>query len=86
GERQDAERCAALRASSRKPKLRCAFMRHGAERPSASARKLVAAQDVAAARARPGAHEAKLRNGGPLPVHTSQGPPRPKRRGSPQLR
>jgi hypothetical protein len=86
GERQDAERCAALRASSRKPKLRCAFMQHGAERPSASARKLVAAQEVAAARARRGTHEAKLRHGGPLPLHTSQGPPRPKRRGSPQLR
>lgn len=36
-ERRDAERCAALRASARKPKLRCPFMRHRIERAAAAA-------------------------------------------------
>ena len=47
-ERQNAERCAALRASARKPKLRCPPTRHRIERPAAPARKAVAAQDLVA--------------------------------------
>jgi hypothetical protein len=54
-ERRDAERCAALRASSRKPNLRCAFMRHDVPRASAPARKPIAAKDPVARRARRGA-------------------------------
>lgn len=53
-ERRDAERCAALRAASRKPKLRCAFMRHRIARPARPApstrpaQTFVAAQDLVA--------------------------------------
>ncbi len=48
-ERRDAERCAKLRASARKPKLRCAFMRQGVELAAAApAPKFVAAQDMVA--------------------------------------
>ena len=45
---RDAERCARLRASAGKPKLRCAFKRQHVERPAAPARTVVAAQDLTA--------------------------------------
>lgn len=45
-ERLDAERCAALRASSRKPKLRCASVRKRVERAAAPPRGFIAAQDI----------------------------------------
>jgi len=44
-ERRDAARCAALRASARKPKLRCPFMRHRVERAAAPAQSFVTAQE-----------------------------------------
>jgi hypothetical protein len=47
-ERRDAERCAALRASARKPKLRCPFMRHRIERAAVPARSPIAAQELVA--------------------------------------
>jgi hypothetical protein len=47
-ERRDAARCAALRASARKPKLRCPFMRHRIERPAVPARSFVTAQELMA--------------------------------------
>jgi hypothetical protein len=47
-ERRDAERCAALRASARKPKLRCPFMRHRIERPAAPVRRFMAPQELVA--------------------------------------
>jgi len=47
-ERQDAERCAALRASARKPKLRCAFMQRRVELAAAPARTPILAQDLVA--------------------------------------
>jgi hypothetical protein len=47
-ERRDAERCAALRASARKPKLRCPFMKRGIERAAAPARRSMAAQELVA--------------------------------------
>jgi hypothetical protein len=45
-ERQDAERCAALRASVRKPKLRCAFMRQRVERAAQPVLKSMVAQEL----------------------------------------
>ncbi|MGZ5269804.1 MAG: hypothetical protein ACXWC6_04245 [Ramlibacter sp.] len=48
-ERQDAERCALLRASARKPKLRCAFhKRQRIERAAAPAWKPMATQEFGA--------------------------------------
>jgi hypothetical protein len=48
-ERLEAERCAAQRASTRKPKLRCASMRQRSERVAAApAIRFVAAQDLVA--------------------------------------
>lgn len=44
-ERRDAERCAALRASSRKPKLRCPLVRHRIERAAAPAQNFMTAQE-----------------------------------------
>lgn len=45
-ERLDAERCAALRAARRKPKLRCPSMQKRIERAAAPAPKFIAAQDI----------------------------------------
>lgn len=45
-ERLDAERCAKLRASARKPKLRCAFMRHPVERAPAPMRSTMVVQEM----------------------------------------
>jgi hypothetical protein len=45
-ERRNAERCAALRASSRKPKLRCASTPRRIERAGAPAPRFIAAQDI----------------------------------------
>ena len=47
-ERQDAERCAALRASARKPKLRCASMQRRIEVAAAPVRTPILAQDLVA--------------------------------------
>jgi hypothetical protein len=47
-ERQDAERCAALRISARKPKLRCAFMQHRIQRAALPEPRFLAAQDLVA--------------------------------------
>jgi hypothetical protein len=47
-ERLDAERCAALRASARKPKLRCAFMQRRVEVAAAPVRTPILAQDLVA--------------------------------------
>lgn len=47
-ERLDAERCAALRASARKPKLRCAFMQRRIERTATPARMTIVAQELGA--------------------------------------
>jgi hypothetical protein len=44
-ERQDATRCAALRASTRKPKLRCPVVRHRIERAATPARNFMTAQE-----------------------------------------
>ncbi|HEX7890781.1 MAG TPA: hypothetical protein VF522_15580 [Ramlibacter sp.] len=46
-ERLEAERCAALRASTRKSKVRCASTRKRVEKPVAPARPVLAAQDIA---------------------------------------
>lgn len=45
-ERRDAERCAALRASARKPKLRCPLVRHRIERPAAPVRSVMTVQEL----------------------------------------
>ena len=47
-ERLEAERCAAKRASTRKPKLRCAVAKPRIERPAAPVQTFVAAQDLVA--------------------------------------
>lgn len=47
-ERLEAERCAALRAKARKPKLRCATMPRRTLRPAALPRTFIAAQDLVA--------------------------------------
>lgn len=47
-ERRDAERCAALRASARKPKLRCGSVRAPIVRAAAPAPGFLAAQDLVA--------------------------------------
>lgn len=44
-ERQDAERCAALRASARKPKLRCPLVRRRIERAAAPTPNFMTAQE-----------------------------------------
>jgi hypothetical protein len=45
-ERRDAERCASLRASARKPKLRCAFMQHRLERTAAPVERTMVVQEL----------------------------------------
>jgi hypothetical protein len=47
-ERRDAERCAVLRASARKPKLRCAFARAPVVRAAPPMPRYMAAQDLVA--------------------------------------
>ena len=47
-ERRDAERCAARRASARKPKLRCISTRHRVDRATAPAPKSMTAQELVA--------------------------------------
>ena len=47
-ERRDAERCAALRASARKPKLRCPFLRQRTEQATAPAQRTIVAQELVA--------------------------------------
>lgn len=48
GERRDAEKCAALRASARKPKLRCAFMPRRVQRAATPVPGSMAAQELVA--------------------------------------